>query len=64
MMAGGDALEDEEDKEELDLAIGSSKQVELGGSSKQIKLDTGAKDAAADMGEQGLVEHAEDITRD
>ena len=63
-MAVGD---DETDEEELALAVGSTKQVELRGSSKQIEPNAGAEDAASDVGEQGLVEPIashEDITRD
>ena len=55
MLAGGDAYEDEEDEEESAPTVGSSKKMELGGSSK---------DTAIDMGDQGLVEPTEDITRD
>ena len=61
-----DASEDE-DEEESALAIGSPKQVELGGGSKQVESDAGAKAASGDLGEHGIVNPTashENITRD
>ena len=48
--------EDVTDEEVLAPAVGSPRQVKLGGGSKQVEPDLGAKDAASDIGEQGTVE--------
>ena len=62
MLAAGDASKDEEDEEESALAVGSPKEVVLGGGSKQVEPNAGAKDAAADMGDQAMSH--EEITKD
>ena len=63
LVTGEDVIDEEdEDEEELALAIGSPRQVELGVGSEQVEPDAGAKEVAADIGEQAASH--EDITGD